>query len=50
MRKLRDADAMLNAGKDESVVLQALEVIGRMRLTTSTLTCRTVPLPSSLPY
>lgn len=26
VRKLRDADAMLNAGKDEAVVLQALEV------------------------
>ena len=26
VRKLRDADAMLNAGKDEAAVLQALEV------------------------
>ena len=26
VRKLRDADAMLNAGKDEAVVLQFLEV------------------------
>ena len=26
VRKLRDADAMLSAGKDEAVVLQALEV------------------------
>lgn len=26
VRKLRDADAMLNSGKDEAVVLQALEV------------------------
>jgi len=26
VRKLRDADAMLNAGKDEAVVLQTLEV------------------------
>ena len=26
VRKLRDADAMLNAGKDEAVVLQALEI------------------------
>ena len=26
VRKLRDADAMLNAGKDLAVVLQALEV------------------------
>ena len=26
VRKLRDADAMLNAGKDEAVVLQSLEV------------------------
>ena len=26
LRKLRDADAMLNAGKEEAVVLQALEV------------------------
>ena len=26
MRKLRDADAMLNAGKDVAAVLQALEV------------------------
>lgn len=26
VRKLRDADAMLNAGKDEAGVLQALEV------------------------
>ena len=26
VRKLRDADAMLNAGKDQAVVLQALEV------------------------
>ena len=26
MRKLRDADAMLNAGKDQAAVLQALEV------------------------
>ena len=26
VRKLRDADAMLNAGKEEAVVLQALEV------------------------
>ena len=26
VKKLRDADAMLNAGKDEAVVLQALEV------------------------
>ena len=26
MRKLRDADAMLNAGKDLAAVLQALEV------------------------
>lgn len=26
VRKLRDADAMLNAGKDEASVLQALEV------------------------
>ena len=26
MRKLRDADAMLNAGKDPAAVLQALEV------------------------
>ena len=26
MRKLRDADAMLNAGKDLAVVLQALEI------------------------
>lgn len=26
VHKLRDADAMLNAGKDEAVVLQALEV------------------------
>ena len=26
VRKLRDADAMLNAGKEESAVLQALEV------------------------
>ena len=27
VRKLRDADAMLNAGKDPAAVLQALEVI-----------------------
>ncbi len=26
VKKLRDADAMLNAGKDEAAVLQALEV------------------------
>lgn len=26
VRKLRDADAMLNAGKDEAAVLQALEI------------------------
>lgn len=26
VRKLRDADAMLNAGKDEAAILQALEV------------------------
>lgn len=26
VRKLRDADAMLNAGKDQAAVLQALEV------------------------
>lgn len=26
VRKLRDADAMLNAGKDEAAVLQSLEV------------------------
>ena len=26
VRKLRDADAMLNAGKDQSAVLQALEI------------------------
>ena len=26
VRKLRDADAMLNSGKDEAAVLQALEV------------------------
>lgn len=26
IRKLRDADAMLNAGKDQAAVLQALEV------------------------
>ena len=26
VRKLRDADAMLNAGQDEAAVLQALEV------------------------
>jgi len=26
VRKLRDADAMLNAGRDEAAVLQALEV------------------------
>ena len=26
VRKLRDADAMLNAGKEEAAVLQALEV------------------------
>ncbi|QDU43394.1 transposase [Symmachiella dynata] len=26
VKKLRDADAMLNAGQDEAVVLQALEV------------------------
>lgn len=26
VRKLRDADAMLNAGKDEAAVLQAMEV------------------------
>jgi transposase-like protein len=26
VRKLRDADAMLNAGKDQTAVLQALEV------------------------
>lgn len=26
VRKLRDADALLNAGKDEAAVLQALEV------------------------
>jgi len=26
VKKLRDADAMLNAGKDQSAVLQALEV------------------------
>lgn len=26
VRKLRDADAMLNAGKDEAAVLQTLEV------------------------
>jgi hypothetical protein len=26
VRKLRDADAMLNAGKDEATVLQALEI------------------------
>ena len=26
VRKLRDADAMLNAGKDDAAVLQALEV------------------------
>lgn len=26
MRKLRDADAMLNAGRDLAAVLQALEV------------------------
>ena len=26
VRKLRDADAMLNAGQDEAVVLQTLEV------------------------
>ena len=26
VKKLRDADAMLNAGKDEAVVLQALEI------------------------
>ena len=26
VRRLRDADAMLNAGKDEAAVLQALEV------------------------
>ena len=26
VRKLRDADAMLNAGKDVAVVLQALEI------------------------
>lgn len=26
VKKLRDADAMLNAGKDEGAVLQALEV------------------------
>ena len=26
VRKLRDADAMLNAGKDLAVVLQALEI------------------------
>ena len=28
VRKLRDADAMLNAGKDVAAVLQALEVSG----------------------
>ena len=27
VRKLRDADAMLNAGKDEAAVLQTLEVV-----------------------
>ena len=26
VKKLRDADAMLNAGKDQAVVLQALEI------------------------
>ena len=26
VKKLRDADAMLNAGKDQAFVLQALEV------------------------
>ncbi|MEN6457304.1 MAG: transposase [Thermoguttaceae bacterium] len=26
VRKLRDADAMLNAGKDQAAVLQALEI------------------------